>query len=139
MGSDINEALRVEVARRAEHRCEYCLIAESDTGFRLQVDHIVSRKHGGLSIPENLACSCVLCNRRKGADVASVNSSSGEIVRLFHPRRDAWSDHFRLEGNLIRGHSEVGTVTLELLRFNAPERLAERGLLQKLGSYPTKA
>jgi hypothetical protein len=59
-------------------------------------------------------------------------------VRLFHPRRDSWADHFRLDSSLIRACSEVGAVTLELLRFNAPERLAERGLLQTLGSYPTE-
>jgi hypothetical protein len=136
VGSDINEALRSEVAGRAQQRCEYCCIHEKDTGFRHQVDHIVSRKHGGKSTGENLAYACVLCNRSKGADVASVNEESGEIVRLFHPRRDSWADHFRLDASLIRARSEVGAVTLELLRFNAPERLAERGLLQTLGSYP---
>jgi hypothetical protein len=138
VGSDIAEALRNEVAGRADRRCEYCLIHEDDTGFRLQVDHIISRKHGGLSVVENLAYACVLCNRSKGTDVASVDGRSGEIVRLFHPRRDRWSDHFRLDGNLIRALSDVGAATAELLRFNATERLAERGLLQALGSYPAK-
>ncbi len=137
MASDITEALRTEVAGRAQQRCEYCRIHESDTGFRHQLDHIVSRKHGGKSTVENLAYACVLCNRSKGADVASIHRTSGEIMRLFHPRRDRWADHFEIDASLIRARSEVGAVTLELLRFNAPERLAERGLLQTLGSYPT--
>jgi hypothetical protein len=115
------------------------LIHEDDTGFRLQVDHIVSRKHGGLSASGNLAYACVLCNRSKGSDVASVDVHSGEIVRLFHPRQDRWGDHFQLQANAIRARSGVGVATAGLLRFNAPERLAERSLLQSLGSYPAKA
>jgi hypothetical protein len=138
VASDINEALRNEVAGRAQQRCEYCRIHQADTGFRHQVDHIVSRKHGGQSTVDNLAYACVLCNRSKGADVASINGESGEIVRLFHPRRDSWADHFRLDASLICARSQVGAVTIELLRFNAPERLVERGLLQTLGSYPTE-
>jgi len=138
VGNDITEALRDEVARRAHHRCEYCVIHEDDIAFRLHIDHIVSRKHGGLSDIENLAYACVLCNRRKGSDVTSIYGARGEIVRLFHPRHDLWTDHFQLDGNLIRGRSDVGRATAGLLKFNAPERIAERSLLQSLGSYPTQ-
>lgn len=138
MDNDITEALRNEVARRAHHRCEYCLIHQDDIAFRLQVDHVISRKHGGLSGIENLAYACVLCNRRKSSDVAAIGGHSGEIVRLFHPREDLWADHFELDGCSIRALSDAGAATAELLRFNAPERLAERSLLQSLGSYPTK-
>ena len=139
MSRDISEALRHEVAARAHYRCEYCLIHEDDTGFRLHVDHIISRKHSGVSEAENLAYACVICNRSKGSDVASIDGPSGECVRLFHPRLDGWADHFQLDANVIRATSGVGAATAELLRFNAPERLAERSLLQALGSYPTKA
>ena len=138
MGSDTTEALRSEVARRAQHRCEYCLIHEPDIAFRLQVDHIISRKHGDLSGLENLAYTCVLCNRSKGSDIASIDGRNDEIVRLFHPRRDLWFEPFRVDGNLIRALSDEGSVTAELLRFNAPERLAERSLLQTLSSYPSE-
>ncbi len=138
MASDISEALRAEVAERAGHRCEYCLIQEEDAGFSLQVDHIISRKHGGLSIADNLAYACVLCNRNKGSDVASVDQNTGQVVRLFHPRQDLWAGHFRLDGQWIDPLSEVGVATARLLRLNAPERIAERRLLQELGSYPTE-
>ena len=138
MGNDITEALRNDVARRAHHRCEYCLIHQDDIAFRPHIDHIVSRKHGGLSDIENLAYACALCNRSKGSDLASINGRGDEIVRMFHPRHDRWADHFQLDGCSIRAISEVGAATSELLKFNAPERLAERSLLQSLGSYPTK-
>ena len=129
MASDITEQVRAKVARRAGHRCEYCLIHENDAGFPHQVDHVVSRKHGGTSAFDNLAYACILCNRYKGSDVASINPKTGEAVRLFHPRQDRWADHFRLDADFIEPLSEVGSVTARLLRLNAAERLAERRLL----------
>lgn len=121
---------------RAGHRCEYCLIHEQDAGFPHQVDHIVSRKHGGSSTADNVALACIICNRYKGSDVASINPGSGQVVRLFHPRHDQWADHFRIQAEVIEALTEVGMVTLQVLRLNAPERLAERRLLQTLNAYP---
>jgi len=136
VASDVSEELRAEVARRAGHRCEYCLIHEDDAGFPPQVDHIVSRKHGGSAAPENLAYACVVCNRYKGSDIASIDPRTGEIVRLFNPRSDRWTDHFQIEGAVIQTVSNVGSATARLLRLNAPDRTSERGLLQSLGRYP---
>ena len=136
MGSDIGEQRRAEVARRAKHRCEYCLIHEDDVGFRHQIDHIVSRKHGGSSDFDNMAYACVHCNRRKGSDIASIDARTGDAVRLFHPRRDRWSDHFRLGVGVIEPLTDIGIATARLLGLNEFERTAERRLLQSLGSYP---
>jgi len=134
--SDVSEELRAEVARRAGQRCEYCLIHEDDAGFSHQVDHIVSRKHGGSSAADNLAYACVICNRHKRSDVASIDPRTGGIVRLFNPRSDHWADHFQLEGAVIEPVSGIGSATASLLRLNAPERISERALLQSLGRYP---
>src|SRR5258708_24259770 len=126
MASDVGERLRAEVALRAGHQCEYCLISEDDAGFAHQIDHIVSRKHGGSSTSTNLAYACAPCNRNKGADVATIDPDTGDSVRLFNPRRDNWADHFNLDGAFIRGKSDEGNVTVRLLKLNAPERIAER-------------
>ena len=136
MTSDVSEELRAEVARRAGQRWEYCLIHEDDAGFSHQVDHIVSRKHGGSSAADNLAYACVICNRHKRSDVASIDPRTGGIVRLFNPRSDHWADHFQLEGAVIEPVSSIGSATASLLRLNAPERISERALLQSLGRYP---
>jgi hypothetical protein len=40
----------------------------------------LSRKHGGSSGFKNLAYACVLCNRHKGSDVASINPETDEAV-----------------------------------------------------------
>jgi hypothetical protein len=138
VASDISGELRTEVSRRAGERCEYCLIHEDDAGFPHQVDHIVSRKHGGSSIPDNLAYACVICNRHKGSDVASIEPLSGDVIRLFDPRHDRWADHFWLDGARIEPISSIGSVTARLLQLNAPERISERRLLQSVGHYPQR-
>ncbi len=132
----MDPSTRLRIARLAFFQCEYCRIHENDTGFRHQVDHIVSLKHGGSSLPENLALACILCNRYKGSDIASITSQTGAPVRLFHPRKDSWNEHFRVEGAKIEPLTEVGKVTLRLLRMNSAERVAEREILQRLGRYP---
>ncbi len=96
----------------------------------------MSRKHGGLSTLENLAFCCILCNRYKGSDITSIDSQTGQLVGLFNPRQDRWIDHFRLDGATIEPLSAIGNATARLLRFNARERIAERLLLQELGTYP---
>jgi hypothetical protein len=55
---------------------------------------------------------------------------------LFHPRRQQWADHFRLNGAYIAPITPEGRVTVFLLRFNIQERVAERELLIKLKRYP---
>ena len=138
MASDISEDLRTQVSWRAAGLCEYCRIHEDDAGFPHQVDHVVSRKHGGTSTTNNLAYACVICNRHKGSDVASIEPLTGEIIRLFDPRRDLWADHFRLGGAVIEPISGIGRATARLLQLNAPERISERRLLQSLGRYPQR-
>ncbi len=139
MSTEISGTRRAEVARRADFRCEYCLIQERDSGFPHQVDHIISRKHGGPSSAENLALACIICNRNKGSDIASLIEQTGEVVRLFNPRMDRWAEHFQIDGQSIEPLSQVGSVTVRLLRLNSAERLSERALLQTLGLYPTAA
>jgi hypothetical protein len=129
---------RAKVAGRANHSCEYCLVTEDDAGFPHQVDHIISQKHGGSSALDNLAFACMLCNQRKGTDIACVDPVTGNLVPLFHPRRDQWSEHFRIEREFIEPVSRVGFLTIRLLQLNSVERQRERAMLQRLGSYPTQ-
>jgi hypothetical protein len=136
MADAIGQQLRREVRARAGDRCEYCLMEESLLVWGCEVDHIVSRKHGGATESSNLALSCARCNRAKGTDIGSVHPESEELVRLFNPRRDRWDEHFRLDGVRIVGLTLIGQVTVSLLQFNQDERLLERELLQKAGKYP---
>ena len=133
----ISPELRQAVASRANFLCEYCLIAEADTFYGCEVDHIISLKHGGASEPDNLAYACALCNRAKGSDIGSI-SPAGEFTRFFNPRTDSWAEHFRLEGATIQPLTTVGEVTANILRLNESARIHEREELIRFGKYRKK-
>jgi hypothetical protein len=137
MADVVNAEIRVVVAARADHLCEYCLIAEDDTFFGCQVDHIISLKHRGQTKADNLAYACAFCNRFKGSDIASLSSETGALVRLFN--LDRWSDHFQLQELSIQARTDIGEVTVRILRFNDNERILERQELNKIGRYPNTA
>ena len=137
MVEGVSVPARREVFARAGDRCEYCLMPEWALLAGCEVDHIISRKHGGLTELSNLALSCARCNRAKGSDVGSVSDSTGAVIRLFNPRTDRWEDHFMMLEGRIGGLTEIGTVTARLLRMNADERVIERRLLQMLGEDAT--
>jgi 5-methylcytosine-specific restriction endonuclease McrA len=82
----ISAELRRLVERRAEGICEYCLIAEVDTFYGCEVDHINSEKHGGETIDSNLAKACVYCNQAKGSDIGSIHWESESLIRVFQPQ-----------------------------------------------------
>ena len=87
------------------------------------------------TVADNLCLSCMQCNRHKGSDLASVDPASGDIVVLYHPRKDFWNDHFQLNGALIEGVTPKGRATVRLLHFNDDEQVDIREELIKLGRY----
>lgn len=129
------EELRWLVHARARDRCEYCLVAEMPTFAPHEIDHIIARKHSGPTAAENLALSCFLCNRHKGSDLTSIDPQTGEIVLLFHPRHDKWTDHFQLRGAEITPLTATGRATARMLQLNHPDRIEERELLLASGLY----
>ena len=136
MTSYVPAELRRLVEARANRVCEYCLIHEHDTYFGCQVEHIIAEKHGGPTEAENLAYACVFCNRAKGTDIGTIAPSTRELTRFFNPRIDRWSDNFELRGVLIEPRTAIGEATTTILRFNDPDRIFERQLLERVGRYP---
>ena len=132
----ISAEIRRLVAERAGRRCEYCLIHENDTFLGCEVDHIISKKHGGSNKPENLAYACLFCNRHKGTDIGSIHPNTGKLTRFYNPRKDRWSKHFKLNDVIIEPLTGIGEVTVRLFVFNNPERLLEREALISIGAYP---
>ncbi len=119
--------LRRQVIELAANRCEYCRTHQEDAGSRHQVDHIIAEKHGGQTALENLALSCLPCNRRKASDIGAIDPDSGQLVRLFDPRHQKWADHFQFLSQEIVGLTTVGRATVEFLQFNLPERNKSAG------------
>ncbi len=128
--------LRRLVINRADRCCEYCHIHEDDTYFGCEVDHIISEKHGGPTVAENLAYACLVCNRNKGSDLGSILEPGGRLIRFFNPRIDQWGEHFSLDGVLIRPLGPIGQVTERIFKLNDIERLMEREALRAVGRYP---
>jgi hypothetical protein len=122
----IPNALRNLVYERAKGCCEYCLISEDVSFAKHQIDHIIAEKHGGLTIEENLALSCTICNKYKGSDIASIDNETDAIVPLFNPRKDIWSKHFRIENEVFIGLTPNARATIRLLQLNSPVRIEER-------------
>jgi hypothetical protein len=136
LASDVSESLRRLVAERAVFCCEYCLLHENDSYSPHQIDHIISRKHGGQSDSDNLAYACLRCNAWKGSDVGSLDPETGAFVSLFHPRHQRWDDHFVLRVAVIEPLTAEGKATARLLKLNLDKRVVERKLLAAVGRYP---
>lgn len=128
MTSEVSSALRRAVIQRAEGRCEYCRLNQDFSVYAHEVDHVVARKHGGQSVLENLALSCLPCNRYKGSDLTSIDPQTGKITQLFNPRSDVWSEHFILDNGRIIGLSAIGRTTVFLLKFNTLTAVRNRQL-----------
>ena len=123
------------VRRRARFRCEYCRFLEQFSGLNFQIDHIIAEKHGGPTESENLALSCIYCNSYKGANRSGIDPATGQIVRLFHPRRDQWEDHFRWQEAVLTGRTPIGLATIEVLRINDSNAVALRRLFMRAGVF----
>jgi len=132
----ISAALRREVRERAGERCEYCLLAESQALFPHEPDHLIALKHGGETVSANLALACFDCNRFKGPNIASLDPVTGELVPLFNPRMQRWSEHFRLNGGKIIPLTTIGRATEKMLRLNIHRRVEAREKWAALGLYP---
>ncbi len=133
----MRSATRRWVRERAQERCEYCRFHQSDEPFyRFHIEHIVAEVHGGTDDVENLALACHHCNQRKGTNLSGVDPASGRVVRLFDPRRQVWSRHFRFNGPIVAGRSQVGRATIAVLAMNAPDRIELRRELISEGIFP---
>ena len=115
---------------RADGRCEYCRLPEEAADLPLHVEHIKARKHGGDDSELNLAFACDRCNFSKGPNLSGIDSESGEIVPLFNPRTQSWTDHFAMQGVTIVGVTPTGRATVQVLNMNAKRRLQLRSELQ---------
>jgi hypothetical protein len=134
--TSIPAELRRLVTQRASECCEYCLIHQNVSIYSHEVDHIIALKHGGQTRADNLALSCLSCNRYKGSDLATIDPVNDEIVPLFNPRRQVWDEHFVLNGARIEGITQIGQATARLLKLNAPNRILERQVLINQERYP---
>ena len=130
-------SLQRTVRERAHHLCEYCGLPENRSKLPFVLDHIIASQHGGQTTVENLALCCGFCNRHKGPNLAGIDPKTGELTRLFHPRKDRWRVHFRRHGATIVGLTPVGRATVRVLAMNHTVQLIVRRALIAEGISPS--
>jgi HNH endonuclease len=105
------------VHQRADNTCEYCRTSQSITGQAMHLDHIDPDGGNDLS---NLCLSCANCNQSKSRAVSAADPETGEIVPLFNPRTQIWTEHFEWmpSGLVLRGLTPIGRATIGQLQIN---------------------
>lgn len=122
----VPDAIVRVVRQRANGLCEYCRFPEELSGLSFEVDHIIARVHGGTDEDINLAWACAVCNAYKGPNLTSIDPRTGSVTELYHPRNQAWRDHFVLSDGLIQPLTATGRATVKLLRMNEAESVFAR-------------
>ena len=132
--------LRAEVAARAQRCCEYCRAQEKFSPDSFSIEHITPVSGGGSSESDNLANSCQGCNNRKYVSVGAVDTLTGELVALYHPRQQQWSDHvaWNEDFTVVIGLTPTGRATVEKLHLNRRGLVNLRRVLFELHEHPPK-
>ena len=119
----IPAGIREQVRRRAEQRCEFCGIHETDAGGELTLDHFRPKSRGGGDDLDNLIYACSRCNLFKH----DYWPQSPGAPHLWNPRKEPSAAHFvELDDGTLESRSATGAFTLRQLRLNRPQLVAKR-------------
>lgn len=116
----ISAAKRKEVEKRAKNLCEYCLCPQDHSPQPFSIEHILPKAKKGSDDLGNLALACQACNNAKYIKIEALDPLSREIVPLYNPRKDVWSQHFAWNTDFseIIGISPTGRATVKTLKVN---------------------
>ena len=81
---------RQNIYERDNHTCQYC--ARKLDREELNLDHVLPRQRGGPTSWENVVCSCIPCNTRKGNRLPHEAS----MTLLKEPKRPRWRPFIHL-------------------------------------------
>ncbi|HRW03589.1 MAG TPA: HNH endonuclease [Caldilineaceae bacterium] len=134
--------LSVELRKRLEEldngQCVYCQTRTDNTGQALTIDHVIPLAKGGGNGLENLCRACRSCNEAKRDQTHAIDPLTGEIVRLYHPRQQRWSEHFAWDhtGVHLLGLTVIGRATVVALDVNNELILFARRRWVNAGWHP---
>ena len=131
----MNRTLVSQLRRLTGDRCDYCRIPRRLDPLPFQVDHIIAQQHGGQTVLGNLAWSCLHDNKHKGPNIAGIDPVTGDLVPLFHPRRQRWERHFDWNGAILVGRTRIARATIRVLAVNDPDAMAFRAELMEEGVF----
>ena len=81
---------RQNIYERDNHTCQYC--ARSLDRQERNLDHVMPRQRGGQTSWENVVCSCIPCNTRKGNRLPQ----EAGMQLLKEPKRPRWRPFIHL-------------------------------------------
>ena len=87
---------RLNIYARDDFTCQYC--SKRPARSDLNLDHVVPRSLGGKSTWENVVCSCLDCNRRKGG--RTPRQAGLRLTRK--PARPQWTPFVNLMLSTVR-------------------------------------
>lgn len=135
----ISDQLRQQVIQRANGCCEYCQTQQAIVVV-MQIDHIVPESAGGDTILDNLCLACAGCNGFKLDFQTSVDPETDEVVALYNPRKQRWSEHFQWseDGTQLMGLTPTGRATIIRLKINREAVIMARKRWVEAGWHPPK-
>jgi HNH endonuclease len=134
----IPSQLKQFVIERGAGCCEYCHSQVKFSSQAFSVEHITPLSNNGETIKDNLALACQGCNNHKYTKTMGRNPVDGEMVQLYHPRRDQWKNHFTWNDDytLIIGLTSIGRATVQTLNLNREGLVNLRRILFEIGEHP---
>lgn len=138
--SGLTNRIKQRVRQRAKFLCEYCHTSERWQYVPFTVDHVLPVARGGKTELDNLALACFHCNRRKSDLVTAVDPQTNEVVPLFNPRHDKWSEHFiwSADGLTIVPLTAAGRATVVQLALNRERIIPIRANDVLVNRHPPK-
>jgi hypothetical protein len=106
----------------------------------MEIDHIIPEVSGGPTIENNLCLTCRACNSFKQDFQTGIDPETGDILPLFNPHTQIWSDHFEwtINGLHLIGLTSSGRAPINRLRINREGVVASRRLWVQAGWHPPK-
>lgn len=102
---------RKNLFARDDHRCQYC--GQSQPTSQLSLDHVVPRSLGGRTSWDNIVCSCLSCNSRKGCRTPEQagmrllkkpvvpRSNPAMVLPLDDPRYRSWKNFVTVKADKV--------------------------------------
>ncbi|MFQ5343337.1 MAG: HNH endonuclease [Anaerolineae bacterium] len=136
--STVPEKVRARIREEAGNRCGYCQVPQEIIPAPLEIEHLIPRVLGGSNDADNLWLACRMCNLYKRDRIHARDPQTRRQVRLFNPREQRWSRHFRWsdDGTQVIGLPACGRATVEALNLNNQYAVTARRNWVKAGLFP---
>jgi hypothetical protein len=89
---------------------------QPSTSITSCLERLAARRH---SRTWRSRASRVRSGKEHGPRTTAIDPASGDAIRLFHPRVEAWTEHFRADASgEITGLTAIGRATVVALSMN---------------------